>query len=114
MATGEFMPRSGLRWYAKHDAEDTILRTAYHPQPRSAGRAKDGGGEDSQTEPAKIGTAAPYFLKVPFEASHLSFQNSCFSITHIISYHLSTCREKNEPLPISFPEIGTIDSTLIP
>ena len=41
----------------------------------------DGGGGDSQTEPAKIGTAAPYFLKVPFEASHLSFGNA-----NIISY----------------------------
>ena len=39
------------------------------------------GGGDSQTEPAKIGTAAPYFLKVPFEASHLSLGNE-----NIVSY----------------------------
>ena len=41
----------------------------------------DGGGEGSQTEPAKIGTAAPYFLKVPFEVSHLSFGNA-----NVVSY----------------------------
>ena len=40
-----------------------------------------GGGGDSQTEPAKIGTAVPYFPKVPFEASHLSFGNAI-----IVSY----------------------------
>ena len=43
--------------------------------------ANDGGGGDSQTEPAKIGTAVPYFPKVPFEASHLSFGNA-----NIVSY----------------------------
>ena len=36
----------------------------------------DGGGGNSQTEHAKIGTAVPYFPKVPFEASHLSFGNA--------------------------------------
>ena len=39
------------------------------------------GGEDSQTERTKIGTAAPYFPKVPFEASHLPIGN-----TNIISH----------------------------
>jgi hypothetical protein len=39
-------------------------------------RAKDGGGEGSQTEPAKKGAAVPYFPKVPFEASHLSLGNA--------------------------------------
>jgi hypothetical protein len=41
----------------------------------------NGGGGDSQTKPAKIGTAVPYFPKVPFEASHLSFGNA-----NIVSY----------------------------
>ena len=42
---------------------------------------RHGGGEDSQTERTKIGTAAPYFPKVPFEASHLPIGN-----TNIISH----------------------------
>ena len=37
---------------------------------------RHGGGEGSQTEPAKIGTAAPYFPKIPFETSHLPFGNA--------------------------------------
>ena len=32
-----------------------------------------GGGK---LPPEKIGTAAPYFLKVPFKVSHLSFGNA--------------------------------------
>ena len=41
--------------------------------PKAVFIQTEDGGEGSQTEPAKIGTAAPYFPKVPFEASHLSF-----------------------------------------
>ena len=42
----------------------------------TARRAKAGGDETSQTTIAKIGTAIPYFPKVPFETSHLSFGNA--------------------------------------
>ena len=59
----------------------TPLFSRFSRKPPYFRRVFDGGGGGSQTEPAKIGTAAPYFLKVPFEASHLSLGNE-----NIISY----------------------------
>ena len=69
-------PSSALR-----ATEGTILRPLFSGcladgSPSIARMAKDGGGGNSQTEHAKIGTAVPYFPKVPFEASHLSFGNA--------------------------------------
>ena len=61
----------------------TPLFSRFSPKSPYFTRVFDGGGGNSQTEHAKIGTAVPYFLKVPFEASHLSFGNA-----NIASYFL--------------------------
>ena len=64
--------------------------------------------EDTQTEPAEIGTATPYFPKVPFEASHLPFGNANIVFPANRRFNLLTAFKRNI-LYFHF-EIGAVGS----
>ena len=68
------------------------------------------GGEDSQTEHAKIGTAVPYFPKVPFEASHLSFRNANIALFFPPNRRLSLLADFKRNILYFHFKIGAVGS----